>query len=271
MKIFKRIVSKIIRRFVYEIHRINKSELSNKPKLVFEFDYESSTENRPIGDVNTFLNDICKRGFKCRYVFDIGANKSEYSRMIKKVFPDSDFLLIDPLIEMEVYMKNFCKEFKNSEYIITGVGSKKEKHILTTLGDSLSGSTMMLKELPGLKKANKQREVEVVTIDSIIQKHQKKIPDFVKIDVQGFELEVLKGAETLFGKTELFVIEVSLFKFNELTPEVSEIINFMSERNYVIYDIPGFLRRPYDGALGQLDLCFIKKDSFLKKNNTWIK
>jgi hypothetical protein len=30
-----------------------------------------------------------------------------------------------------------------------------------------------------------------------------------------------------------------------------------------------FLRRPLDGAIGQCDICFVKKDGFLKKSNEW--
>lgn len=271
-KKIKKLVSGTLKKFGYEIRRSQIPEVNeNELKLAFYFDYEAGTQNRPIGDINTFLNDIKQRGYECRYVFDIGSNRTDYSRMIRKVFPDADFLLIDPLEEMESYMKDFCSEFKGSEYIVTGVGSKNEKQILTTSGDSFEGSTMMLKEIPSYRRNNKQREVEVVTVDSIINNRPGKIPDFVKIDVQGFELEVLKGSETLFGATNIFIIEVSLFKFNVLTPDIVEIINFMSERGYTIYDIPGFIRRPYDGALAQLDLCFVKNESLFKDTIKWSK
>lgn len=267
----KKILKDISEKLGYEIRKKKKTDISNPGKLTFEFDYEPSTSNRPIGDINTFLNDIKKRGYNCKYVFDVGANQTDYSRLMKKIFPGANFLMIEPLAEMEEKMRDFCNEFKGSEYVVKGVGAKAGKKVLTLIGDSYSGSTMMVKELEGFKKANLQREVDVVTIDSLVEENKWKFPDFVKIDVQGFELEVLKGAESLFGNTEIFIIEVSLFKFNEYTPGISEIIGFMSERNYVVYDIPGFLRRPYDGALGQLDICFIHAESFLKRSINWFK
>ena len=110
-------------KFGYTIQKKKKLPVEKKDdfKLTFEFNYEPATENRPIGDINTFLFDIKKRGYNCKYVFDIGANQTEYSRMIKKVFPKANCLMIDPLSEMEVHMKTFCKEFKGSDYVITGV------------------------------------------------------------------------------------------------------------------------------------------------------
>lgn len=268
---FKNFISRSLKKMGYEIRkRSSKTEPDySNPKLTFEFDYEPSTDNRPIGDINTFLHDIRKRGLKLNYVFDIGANKSEYSRMVKKIFPDADFLLIDPIEEMEPHLKEFCREFRGSEYILKGIGSRQETLIMTTIGESFEGSTLMLNEIPSFKSANKQREVEVVTLDSIMKNGRARIPELVKIDVQGFELEVLKGSTLLYGKTEMFILEISLFRFNEKTPDIVEILKFMDEKGYEVYDITGFLRRPYDGALAQLDICFVRKDSFLKETIKW--
>jgi len=52
-------------------------------------------------------------------------------------------------------------------------------------------------------------------------------------------------------------------------PVFSDVINFMLARDYVVYDFAGFLRRPLDGALGQCDICFVKKNGFLRKSNDW--
>jgi predicted PolB exonuclease-like 3'-5' exonuclease len=54
-------------------------------------------------------------------------------------------------------------------------------------------------------------------------------------------------------------MEVSLFSFENVPnmPIMREVIEFMGEREYEIYDIPGYLRRPSDGALGQVDSRFL--------------
>lgn len=275
IKFFKKIVSDILYYFGYEIHK-RKNYVSNKKDvkkyiITKVYDFFPANQNRPLGDVNAFLNDVKERGYKCKYAFDIGANKAEWSRMLKKIYPYSNLYLIDPLLEMKDHMEKFCNEFPGSEYLITGVGSKTEKQILTINGENMEGSTMMIERIPSFVRENKQREVDVITIDELIKNKNLKIPDLVKMDIQGFELEALKGANALFGKTELFIIEISLFKFNKLTPELTDMVNFMNERGYLIYDIPSYLRRPYDGALAQVDICFVRKDSFLRETNRWSK
>ncbi|MBK8552996.1 MAG: hypothetical protein IPL53_18815 [Ignavibacteria bacterium] len=45
----------------------------------------------------------------------------------------------------------------------------------------------------------------------------------------------------------------------------------MSNKGYEVYDFSGFLRRPLDKALGQADVCFVKKDGILRTSNRWRK
>lgn len=76
------------------------------------------------------------------------------------------------------------------------------------------------------------------------------VPEFVKMDVQGFEIEALKAATKLLGQTEFFILESSLFKFSQPVPIMSVLFSFMIPQGYEIYDFADYLRRPYDCALG---------------------
>lgn len=252
----------------YSVQKIkNESRISDKS--IVSNPILPATCERPIGDIYLFLEDILHRGFECKMILDIGANNGDWSRMASKIFPDSEYFLIDPLIEMENDLKSFCREHKKSSYRICGVGSKNEMRYLTIWNNNLEGSTFTVNENATFKKNNLQRLIQIRTINYLLEKKLLKIPQIIKIDVQGFEIEVLKGCSLLFGKTDLFIIEISLFKFNKEIPTFFEVIEFMEKIEYVLYDIVGYGRRPYDGALAQLDICFVKKSSFLKSSNLW--
>jgi hypothetical protein len=79
----------------------------------------------------------------------------------------------------------------------------------------------------------------------------------------------LSGGNKLFGITELFVIETALFPFMVGQPTTREIVSFMADRGCELYDVTEFLRRPYDGALRQVDLAFAKRNGFLRSTNRW--
>jgi hypothetical protein len=113
--------------------------------------------------------------------------------------------------------------------------------------------------------------IEVITIDELLENSDMEVPSIVKLDIQGFELEALKGGASLFGKTEVFILEVALYPFDDMPgiPTFVDAVNFMFDRGYVVYDFGGFLRRPYDNAIGQCDLCFVKSDGVLMKSNNW--
>ena len=70
---------------------------------------------------------------------------------------------------------------------------------------------------------------------------------------------------------EIFILETALFEFTKGRPLLSEIVIFMREKGYEIYDLCGFLRRPYDGAMAQIDVCFAKHDGILRNSNAWVK
>jgi len=236
---------------------------------MFKLFRKSADDNIIVGNMRKLLKDLYSRKFRPRKIADIGANEGKWSKMTKEIFKDADFYLIEPLLEMETKLNEFCKSNPGSKYFLYGAGSKKEKLYLTLGGDNLTGSNLVYEENEFLKKANEQREIQIITIDSLIENKEMSVPDFVKMDIQGFELEALKGGEKLFQNTEVFIIETNFFEFMKGVPLAHEIILFMAEKGYVIYDFPGFHRRPYDGALAQMDICFVKSDGLLRDSNKW--
>ncbi|MBS1516792.1 MAG: FkbM family methyltransferase [Bacteroidetes bacterium] len=217
----------------------------------------------------TLLKDLYDRDFRPVSIMDIGANNGAWSKMAKKVFRDSVFYMIEPLEEMEKDLAAFCSENPGSKYFICGAGSREEFLYLTIGGENLTGSNFVFGENEFLKKESKQRPVQIRTMDSLIDSGEIIPPQFVKMDIQGFELEALKGGERLFEKADVFILETNCFEFMKGVPLVHEVIIYFAERDFVIYDFPGFLRRPFDGALAQMDICFVRKDNFLRDTNQW--
>lgn len=250
----KDILKKVLSLLGYEIKKV--SPVSQLP------------EERPVGDMAGLLEDMKRRGLHCSFIMDVGANQAHWSRMAKNIFTGARFCLIEPQKEMKVSLQAFCDEYQDSFFIETGAGSTNEVRILT-IWDDLLGSSFLPAADNNLKQQHKQRAIELKTIDSIIEEQKAEYPQLIKLDIQGFELEALKGAEKTFGHTEVYILEVSLFAFEDNMPQFAEVINFMQSRGYVVYDFPGFLRRPYDGALGQCDVCFVKANGFLHASNRW--
>ena len=217
---------------------------------------------------DSFFSNIRNLGFATTAILDVGANRGDWSRIAAKYFPGAAFLLIEPQEEMRPFLEEFCREHPPSQYFLTAAGSQSGTATIT-IWDDLAGSSLLPPADEVLRNAGKQRDIPVARIDDLLQESAASIPSLVKLDVQGYELEALRGASTLFGVTDLFVLEVSFFDFYPHQPILHDVVAFMAERQYFAYDIVGGIRRPYDQALGQMDLVFARDGSALRSSNRW--
>jgi FkbM family methyltransferase len=204
------------------------------------------------------------RGLAPDLIFDVGAHRGHWTRLATAVFPNARVVMVEPQAEMEAELSELCRSGRH-EWIRAGAGARPGDAILGIYGDAdLVGSSYVADYLP---PGGTWRATSIVTLDSLA--NARGIPDVVKLDVQGFELEVLKGAEALFGSTELFIVEVYFFRFSKRMSLVSEVVRFMADRGYEIYDVAEILPRPWDGALGQADIAFARREGILRNTNSW--
>ena len=218
----------------------------------------NAAQTAPIGHMRTTLEGLRDRGLAPTMVLDVGANRGDWTELARSIYSGATYVLLEPQIEMAPYLDRLGEPWHN-----VAAGSENGTLELT-IWPSLVGSSFLKPE----EADYPTRPVEVVTIDHLIARENYAIPELVKLDIQGFELEALRGAASLFGVTEAFIVEVSLFSFHG-HPILREVVDFMGERGYETYDIAGALRRPSDGALGQLDLCFARVNGALRQSHRW--
>ena len=110
-----------------------------------------------------------------------------------------------------------------------------------------------------------KRNVEIVTLDNDI-KESTSDPIILKIDTQGFEMEVLKGASKLLssGKIKIIVLELMIkLKYDSQT-KMEELIPFLDSFEYEIYDIyKGYAEK--SGQISEYDFIFCHKSLLTNK------
>ncbi len=143
----------------------------------------------------SFYKQFINKGDLC---FDIGANVGDRTQIFLEL--GANVFSVEP---QESCCKNLKKRFGNKITLIEkGVGSKEEvkDFYISNYSQVSSFSTEWIDNLKRerFKDAewNKKVQIEITTLDNIIP--ISKIPAFIKIDVEGFELEVLKGLSKPF-------------------------------------------------------------------------
>ena len=105
--------------------------------------------------------------------------------------------------------------------------------------------------------------VPTKTLDSCNYFNNEPI-DLIKIDVQGAELDILKGGKKTIQNTRYVLAEVSLVEYNQGAPLIGDVIDKMKEYRFNISDIMKYHSFPslYGGAIFQLDV-FFKNSRYL--------
>ena len=152
-------------------------------------------------------------------------------------------ILVEPI-------KDEAIKFEGQQFVINkGLWSNKEKKNLYVLDNRLGSSSMYMPneeafDLHRIKKKDFQNykvtrtiQIDCDTISNQLSELNIKMLDYLKIDTQGAELEILKGIGSF---RPLFLkIEAHFFSIYKNTPSWHELVNFLYEMNYVLIDWKG--------------------------------
>ena len=145
-------------------------------------------------------------------------------------FPNSYFYLIEPLKQFHYKNQKFLKNHRG-KLIKAEAGNSIGKTKINVHDDYLEGSSILNEEM-GEKADGHQELIEILTLDSLFINTKLKAPVLLKVDVQGTEIEVLKGFKKNIKLVVVIVLEASTFKFMKGSPEIYEFVNFMKKKRF---------------------------------------
>jgi FkbM family methyltransferase len=131
--------------------------------------------------------------FQPKVIYDLGANIGIASLSFATLYPDAKFYGFEPLPENhEVCILNY-QNLRKSEAFPWAVGSRSEVTVFEANEDSRGGHLQATPANLHLDKHRKQIPVQMYSLADLVRIRKLEPPDFLKIDVEGAELEVLLG------------------------------------------------------------------------------
>ncbi len=205
-------------------------------------------------------------GFRPAGIVDVGANVGDWSRMASAIFPGIPVTMIDGNPDFGSALQETARTLgPRATYAINLLGPENRDAVPFY---SLGAGSGVLPELTTF--ARDVRALPMTTLDATVHAGlagaapSAPAPLLMKIDVQGFELEVLRGGSKTLARTGLLILETSLLPYNEGAPLVAEVIAYMSAAGFMVYDFCGQCRRDTDHTLFQTDVVFVPADSPLR-------
>ena len=210
------------------------------------------------------LRNLRAAGFRPTKIIDAGAFRGDWSKAVLEVFPEARVLLIEPQSTCQARLQNLA-------------AADQRLSLRQTLLGSMPGETRFLVEgsnssiITGDGVPSLDAKVEICPIsklEDVASEAGFEDAQFIKLDLQGHELEALDGAGKLFGTSELFLVEVSWLRIGEV-PLMHEVLQVFLNKGYLPYDILGHNYRRRDRALWQTDIMFVRGDSPLIASREW--
>jgi FkbM family methyltransferase len=213
-------------------------------------------------DMTMALERLAGLGFSPELIFDVGAFRGDFAKMALAIWPSARIACFEPLPHGVQQIEALRNTLPGIDIHHTLVGATEKAAVEIHMENSASSVLHDAYNHLVPVQAFPQTTLDVAVRD----KYAGRAPDLLKIDTQGYELEVLKGAEASLSRIRVVLAEINLLDLHENVPLLHELVSWLAERNFVAYDICGFGRRPLDNALWQADFIFVKKDDALRRD-----
>lgn len=205
-------------------------------------------------------------GYMCQkswgLLLDAGANKGQFALAMRAHQPNCRIVAFEPLDDQAHKFEAVFANDGNAALQRFALGAEAGSSEINISGRPDSSSLLPISELqsqyfPGTGKAGSQT-IEVRRLDSCISAAELSGKTLLKIDVQGFELELLKGATEILNMIDDIYVECSFVELYEGQALAHEVIAFLASQGF---RIQGLYNPHYDstGKAIQADIAFERK------------
>jgi len=225
---------------------------------VFGLDVSFSRPAAPVDPMMEGLQRLAKLGIKFNTIVDVGAAIGSWSLASRELWPNAQYLLVEPLAERKQELEALVKRTPGFHYAPV-IAGKEKGEMDFFVSDDLWGSGVAANIETG-KSDSRYRKTQVNSIDNELRERNLNGPYLIKLDTHGFELPILEGCVRVLPETNAFIIECYGFQIANGSLLFWEMCQHMDRLGFRTFDIVDILRRASDNAFWQFDIFFIRKD-----------
>ncbi len=198
---------------------------------------------------------------KLNTVVDIGSHKGQFALIAKYFYKKTKVYSFDPLKSSKIKYTSLLKKKDGYHFFHNAIGPKN-KHAIINISKSTDASSLLnfsnklVRTYKNVEKVGEERII-IRKLNNCIKKKNIKKPSLLKLDVQGYEIEALKGCNDLLKYFDYIYLECSYIKLYSKQPLYEDISKWLKKKNYV------FVKKfnvscDYKNKITQAD-CFFKR------------
>lgn len=231
----------------------------------------SRTPDNRFDAIGDTLSAMRARGFVPSVVVDGGANRGQFFRLARPVFPEAAFHLIEPQSACVAELRELAGRDRGNVAVHPTVVTEPGVRSVRMVGGGARGDgagNWVAK--PG-DASQGESKANATTLDELLDGEvQQTDRVLLKLDLETHELPALKGASSLLTKVEAVLTEVSFYDADEWgAPLFAELVAFLEARDLALYEIASLSGRGRDGRLRMGDAVFVRRGSTLHRDVGW--
>ena len=195
-------------------------------------------------------------------VLDIGANTGQFTCAITSVLPDAEVYSFEPIADAYEKLRRKVEGRRQCHAFHCALGEASGRLQFWrnnfTKSSSLLPMTQLHKEAFPWTRESTAIMVQVETLDNFAERISLLPSVLMKIDVQGYELSVLKGAVRTLQSIDYIWVETSFKPLYEGQASFRDVYDFLGPYGFVYAGSPEQLISPLDGCILQEDVLFVR-------------
>ena len=209
-------------------------------------------------ETNTLKSVLSDAGIKKNLmIFDIGAHKGQTSSHFCKLFPHSFIHAFEPSSYLFTEIEKNLSKRKNIICHNFALGEADEEAFLTQPDSDLCGQVVKAQE-------NNSSSISVHRLDGFCQVENISAIDLLKIDVEGNEVSVLKGASGMIDRNAIkaILLECDFNKDDKQHSYFFDLFDFLSDQNFCFHGLFDVVRYSPSYGIGFCNALFLNRSLF---------
>ncbi len=205
---------------------------------------KDSRENTLAGPHAQYLVSLARQGYNPAVIYDIGSSLLYWCSEAQRIWPGAIVICFDGMEELDFLYESTPFQF------LPAILSDSAKVVKWDQNDRLPGGNSYFREKKGHTfPENRYRECTTVTLDEVVQQKHLPYPDLIKLDVQGAESDVLRGATKCLEHCTRLIVEIQREEYNEGAPLLGQTLPFVESLGFYC-EAPLFCDNGPDGDYG---------------------